>query len=114
MGHGALRQEALRDSLPEFYASAVREHEVDVIAAPEIDITEGQEDVGFFADLDSEAADVLCLGSITQQNANGKIDRIALPAARIGGRLHGDCPCRFAYQSDDKFGIGLLQITEVP
>jgi trigger factor len=44
MGHGALRQEALRESLPEFYASAVREHEVDVIAAPEIDITEGQEE----------------------------------------------------------------------
>jgi len=44
MGHGALRQEALRDSLPEFYASAVREHEIDVIAAPEIDITEGQEE----------------------------------------------------------------------
>jgi trigger factor len=43
MGHGALRQEALRDSLPDFYAEAVREHEVDVIAAPEIDITEGQE-----------------------------------------------------------------------
>jgi trigger factor len=44
MGRGALRQEALRESLPEFYASAVREHEVDVIAAPEIDITEGQDD----------------------------------------------------------------------
>jgi trigger factor len=44
MGHGALRQEALRESLPDFYASAVREHEVDVIAAPEIDITDGQED----------------------------------------------------------------------
>jgi trigger factor len=43
MGHGALRQEALRESLPDFYAEAVREHEVDVIAAPEIDITEGQE-----------------------------------------------------------------------
>ena len=43
MGAGALRQEALRESLPEFYASAVRENEVDVIAAPEIDITEGQE-----------------------------------------------------------------------
>src|SRR5579862_6709311 len=43
MGHGALRQEALRESLPEFYASAVREHEVDVIAAPEIDITAGQD-----------------------------------------------------------------------
>jgi len=43
LGSGALRQEALRESLPEFYASAVRENEVDVIAAPEIDITEGQE-----------------------------------------------------------------------
>jgi len=43
MGHGALRQEALRESLPDFYAEAVREHEVDVIAPPEIDITEGQE-----------------------------------------------------------------------
>jgi trigger factor len=44
MGHGALRQEALRDSLPTFYASAIREHEVDVIAPPEIDITEGEEE----------------------------------------------------------------------
>lgn len=43
MGLGVLRQEALRESLPDFYATAVREHEVDVIAAPEIDITEGQE-----------------------------------------------------------------------
>ncbi len=43
MGHGALRQEALRESLPDFYAEAVREHDVDVIAPPEIDITEGQE-----------------------------------------------------------------------
>jgi trigger factor len=44
MGHGALRQEALREALPEFYASAVREHEVDVIAAPDIDITAGEEE----------------------------------------------------------------------
>src|SRR5262249_14312413 len=44
MGQGALREEALRDSLPEYYASAVREHEVDVIAAPEIDITEGRDE----------------------------------------------------------------------
>src|SRR5580704_3961053 len=44
MGHTALRQEALRESLPDFYAEAVREHEVDVIAAPEIDITAGEEE----------------------------------------------------------------------
>ena len=51
MGHGALRQEALRESLPEFYASAVREHDVDVIAPPDIDITAGVEagDVRFDA-----------------------------------------------------------------
>ncbi|MFI5041311.1 MAG: trigger factor [Acidimicrobiales bacterium] len=43
MGHEALRQEALRESLPDFYATAVREHEVDVIAPPEIDITAGED-----------------------------------------------------------------------
>jgi len=43
MGHEALRTEALRESVPSFYASALREHEVDAIAAPEIDITAGQE-----------------------------------------------------------------------
>jgi trigger factor len=37
------RQEALREALPNYYAKAVVEHDVDVIAAPEIDITSGQE-----------------------------------------------------------------------
>ena len=43
--------EALRDSLPEYYAQAVVENDVDVIAPPEIDITAGQEegDVAFDA-----------------------------------------------------------------
>ncbi len=51
MGAGPGREEALRHSLPEYYAQAVREHDVDVIAAPEIDITAGQEegDVSFDA-----------------------------------------------------------------
>lgn len=43
LGVAAGRAEALRDSLPEYYAKAVREHDVDVIAAPEIDITAGEE-----------------------------------------------------------------------
>ena len=42
-GAGAGRVEALRDSLPDFYARAVREQGVDVIAAPEIGITAGEE-----------------------------------------------------------------------
>jgi len=44
VGLEAARQEALRGSLPEYYAQAVKEAELDVIAAPEIDITAGQED----------------------------------------------------------------------
>jgi trigger factor len=43
IGTDAARQDALRESLPEYYARAVGEHEVDVIAPPEIDITAGQE-----------------------------------------------------------------------
>lgn len=43
LGAGVAREEALREALPGYYAEAVREHEVDVIAAPEIDITDGHE-----------------------------------------------------------------------
>ena len=44
MGTEAAREQALRDSLPEFYVDAVTEHDVDVIAPPEIEITSGQDD----------------------------------------------------------------------
>jgi len=37
------RSEALRSALPDFYSRAVIEHDVDVIAAPELDITAGEE-----------------------------------------------------------------------
>lgn len=42
-GPGSLRSEALREALPEFYARAVAETELDPIAPPEFDITAGQE-----------------------------------------------------------------------
>jgi trigger factor len=44
LGSGFAREEALRHALPEYYAQAVRENEVDVIAPPEIDITSGEAD----------------------------------------------------------------------
>ncbi len=44
IGQGHAREEAFRASLPNYYSEAVLEHEVDVIAPPEIDITAGQED----------------------------------------------------------------------
>jgi trigger factor len=51
LGTIAGREQAIQDSLPEYYSAAVIEHDVDVIAAPEIDITGGQEsgDVAFDA-----------------------------------------------------------------
>jgi trigger factor len=42
-GAVALRSEALREALPDFYARAIVDAEVDPIAAPEIDITSGEE-----------------------------------------------------------------------
>ena len=44
LGTGVAREEALREALPKYYADAVVEHDVDVIAAPEIEITDGEED----------------------------------------------------------------------
>ncbi len=43
-GHQVGREEALRESMPEYYAQAVIEHDVDVVAPPEIEITDGQEE----------------------------------------------------------------------
>src|SRR5271165_6569250 len=42
-GAVALRTEALREALPDFYARAVADAEIDPITSPEIDITAGQE-----------------------------------------------------------------------
>jgi trigger factor len=43
LGSGIGREEALRESLPSYYTRAVIEHEVDVIAPPEIEITDGRD-----------------------------------------------------------------------
>lgn len=43
LGTAAGREEAIRESLPSYYTRAVIEHDVDVIAPPEIDITAGRD-----------------------------------------------------------------------
>jgi trigger factor len=43
LGSKAIREEVLRDMLPRYYADAVEETELDVIAPPEIDVTAGEE-----------------------------------------------------------------------
>ncbi|HEY5165100.1 MAG TPA: trigger factor [Acidimicrobiia bacterium] len=51
LGGEAAREQALRDSVPDYYAQAIEAEDIDVIAAPEIDITEGEDggDVAFDA-----------------------------------------------------------------
>jgi trigger factor len=44
IGLEAARVEALEHAVPQYYVEAVTEHDVDVIAQPEFDITSGQED----------------------------------------------------------------------
>ena len=43
IGQSYARDEAFREALPTYYSEAVKEHAVDVIAPPEIDITVGRE-----------------------------------------------------------------------
>ena len=43
IGIGAAREQALRDAVPQYLAKAVREHQVDLIATPEVEITDGTE-----------------------------------------------------------------------
>jgi len=43
LGHMVGREEALREALPDYYAKAVVEHDVDVISSPKIEITSGEE-----------------------------------------------------------------------
>ncbi len=44
IGIAPAREQALRDSIPQYLAKAVREHDVDLIASPQVEITAGEED----------------------------------------------------------------------
>ena len=44
IGLAPAREQALRDAIPEYLAKAVREHDVDLIATPEVEITGGEEE----------------------------------------------------------------------
>ena len=44
IGLAPARQQALQDAIPRYLADAVKVHDVDIIAPPEVDITSGEED----------------------------------------------------------------------
>jgi trigger factor len=43
VGIGPAREQALRDAVPQYLAKAVREHQIDLVATPEVEITDGAE-----------------------------------------------------------------------
>jgi trigger factor len=43
IGMAPAREQALRDAIPNYLASAVREHDIDLIATPQVEITSGEE-----------------------------------------------------------------------
>ena len=51
IGIGAARSQAIQDAIPEYLSLAVREHNVDLIATPQIEVTKGEEEgvLGFDA-----------------------------------------------------------------
>jgi trigger factor len=62
LGSEVGREEALREALPAYYVEAVKEHDVDVIAAPEIEITDGQEQGPVLFDAVVEVRPIITVG----------------------------------------------------
>jgi trigger factor len=86
-GPGALRNEAIRDSIPDFYAHAVAETLIDPIAQPDINITAGEEEGTLVFEADVEVRpEILIFGQgdlrvtipspvVTDDEVNAQIDR---------------------------------------
>jgi trigger factor len=77
IGIGPAREQAIRDAVPEYLAKAVREHDVDLIAAPEVDVTDGQEEGPVEFDATCEVRPV-----ITVPGYDGL--RVALESIEVG------------------------------
>jgi trigger factor len=88
LGKETGRAEALREALPGYYSKAVRDHDVDVVAPPEIDITAGQESGPVEFDAVVEIRPQLHLAGygglrvvvpspvVTEEDIDGQVDRL--------------------------------------
>jgi trigger factor len=86
VGLEAARQEALSDSLPSFYERALKENDIEAIAAPDIDITSGRESGPVMFDAVVEIMPTVSVAgyqglkvvlpgfTVTEENIDGKID----------------------------------------
>jgi trigger factor len=96
LGADAARPESLQQAIPEFYAQAVIEHDVDVIGPPQIDITDGEEsgDVTFTAVV--ETRPVIVVGGynglkievpspeVPDSEVSDQLDRLRQQSAELG------------------------------
>jgi trigger factor len=88
LGKDIGREEALREALPTYYSQAVRDNDVDVIAAPEIEITAGKDDGQVTFDAVVEVRPVISVGGYqhlrveiprpeaTDEEIDAQIDRL--------------------------------------
>jgi trigger factor len=88
LGKDIGREEALREALPTYYSKAVRENDVDVIAAPEIEITAGKDEGPVTFDAVVEVRPVISVGGYdhlrveiprpeaTEEEIDAQIDRL--------------------------------------
>jgi trigger factor len=88
LGPAVGRGQALHDAVPEYYSQAVIEHDVDVIAAPDIDITDGEESGPVVFDAVVEVRPRVVVGgyrslrvtiddpSVTDEEVEEQIDRL--------------------------------------
>jgi len=83
IGLGPAREQALRDAVPEYLAKAVREHDIDLVATPEVEITDGQEEGPVEFDATCEIRPV-----ITVPGYGGL--RVELPKLEVDGEAIAD------------------------
>jgi trigger factor len=95
IGTEAARGDALERALPQYFAEAVQEHDVDAIAPPEIDITAGQEEGGVVFDALVEVRPVVQVGGydslrvaiespeVSDADVDERIDRLREGFARL-------------------------------
>ena len=77
IGVGAAREQALRDAVPQYLQQAVREHQIDLIATPEVEVTDGTESGPVEFDATCEVRPTITV------EGYGEL-RVELPAIEVG------------------------------
>lgn len=86
-GIAAAREEALRTAVPEYLSKAVREHDIDLIATPEVDITDGEEEGPVEFDATCEIRPVITVpgyGGLRVEVPSLEVDDVTIDEAQAG------------------------------